>query len=171
MKHVLDKLGLRTRREIAKHLPDDTPGPSPQEAHGGEVSQGRLQEIRKQAEHLLRKILLRRRAELASETEAGLPGRRGPREIARVVLDSWRFRLQAIVEPNWGPLTGREREVAGLAACGLCNKTIAEAIDVSWRTVARHIGNAFAKLRVKSREELLAGGLMGPAEDLGPGKN
>ena len=53
-------------------------------------------------------------------------------------------------------LTGREREVATLAARGLTNRQIAERLGLSRRTVENHLQHAFDKLAVTSRDELEA---------------
>ncbi|MET1003063.1 MAG: LuxR C-terminal-related transcriptional regulator [Acidimicrobiia bacterium] len=51
-------------------------------------------------------------------------------------------------------LSKREREVASLAADGLTNKAIAEALFVSTRTVENHLQRAYEKLGIRSRDEL-----------------
>jgi DNA-binding CsgD family transcriptional regulator len=51
-------------------------------------------------------------------------------------------------------LTGREREVAGLAAGGQTAREIADGLVVSVRTVENHLQNAYTKLGVTSRAEL-----------------
>jgi DNA-binding NarL/FixJ family response regulator len=51
-------------------------------------------------------------------------------------------------------LSKREREVASLAADGLTNKAIAEALFVSSRTVENHLQRAYEKLGIRSRDEL-----------------
>jgi DNA-binding NarL/FixJ family response regulator len=48
-------------------------------------------------------------------------------------------------------LTKREVEVLRLVASGKTNRQIASALVISERTVARHVQNIFAKLRVRSR--------------------
>ena len=48
-------------------------------------------------------------------------------------------------------LTARELEVLRLVAAGMSNREIASALVISERTVARHLQNIFAKLRVSSR--------------------
>jgi DNA-binding NarL/FixJ family response regulator len=48
-------------------------------------------------------------------------------------------------------LTARELEVLRLVAAGKTNRDIASALVISERTVARHLQNIFAKLRVSSR--------------------
>lgn len=52
------------------------------------------------------------------------------------------------------PLTGREREIAGLVAAGLTNRQIAEQLVLSIRTVEGHVYKACFKLGVADREEL-----------------
>ncbi|MCV7073943.1 hypothetical protein H7H73_30300 [Mycobacterium rufum] len=51
-------------------------------------------------------------------------------------------------------LTASERRVAEMAAEGLSNKDIAQALFVTLRTVELHLSNAYAKLGIRSRHEL-----------------
>lgn len=51
-------------------------------------------------------------------------------------------------------LTAREREIVTLAASGLANRTIADRLVLSVRTVENHLQHAYAKLGVGSRDEL-----------------
>ena len=53
-----------------------------------------------------------------------------------------------------GELTPREREAAELAARGLTDREIAEALFLSIRTVHAHLRSAYAKLGVAGRGEL-----------------
>lgn len=53
-------------------------------------------------------------------------------------------------------LTPSERRVSELAANGLTNREIAQALFVSTKTVEFHLRNAFLKLRIRSRRELQA---------------
>jgi DNA-binding CsgD family transcriptional regulator len=55
-----------------------------------------------------------------------------------------------------GELTPTERRVAVLAAQGLANKEIAQALVVSVSTVEFHLSNTYAKLGVRSRTQLAA---------------
>jgi len=52
------------------------------------------------------------------------------------------------------PLSGREREIAMLAAAGLASKDIAERLYLSVRTVNNHLQHAYTKLGVTSRAGL-----------------
>ncbi|MFE4861501.1 ATP-binding protein [Streptomyces sp. NPDC056670] len=51
-------------------------------------------------------------------------------------------------------LSPREREVASLAATGHSNRQIAEALQLSPRTVEQHIAKALSKLNLRSRNDL-----------------
>lgn len=62
-------------------------------------------------------------------------------------------------------LSGREREIAELAARGMTNRDIAEELVVSERTVESHLYRVFAKLGVSARGELSV--RLGPT---GPGR-
>ncbi|MDZ7801804.1 MAG: LuxR C-terminal-related transcriptional regulator [Trueperaceae bacterium] len=53
-------------------------------------------------------------------------------------------------------LTARELEVLRLVAAGHSNKRIAGQLDLSVRTIERHLANVFAKLDVGSRSEATA---------------
>jgi DNA-binding NarL/FixJ family response regulator len=49
------------------------------------------------------------------------------------------------------PLTEREREVLRLVASGMTNRRIAQKLNISEKTVARHLSNMFTKLDLDSR--------------------
>ena len=51
-------------------------------------------------------------------------------------------------------LTPSERRVAEMAAGGLVNREIAQALFVTEKTVETHLGKAYSKLKVRSRKEL-----------------
>ena len=52
-------------------------------------------------------------------------------------------------------LTPSERRVAGMAAQGMTNREIAQALFVTQRTVEMHLSNAFRKLEIGSRTQLV----------------
>lgn len=56
-------------------------------------------------------------------------------------------------------LTGKERDVLRLAACGMSNSRIADHAGVSVRTVQAHLSHIFGKLGVGSRTEAVIKGL------------
>ncbi|MGH2989402.1 MAG: response regulator transcription factor, partial [Solirubrobacterales bacterium] len=53
-----------------------------------------------------------------------------------------------------GALTPREHRIAELAAQGLGNREIAQALFITRKTVEAHMRNIFRKLEISSREEL-----------------
>ncbi len=65
------------------------------------------------------------------------------------------IRAQTMAEP----LTDREIEVLRLAAEGLTNKAIGQALGISNRTVQGHLANIFGKLGVNSRTEAVTAAL------------
>ena len=85
-----------------------------------------------------------------------------------VLLQAAAFLLEMAGESEPGPvapqtgagtgasrLTARQREVARLAAVGSTARQIAEALAIGRRTVETHLGNAYAKLGVASKLELV----------------
>ena len=59
-------------------------------------------------------------------------------------------------------LTGREREVADLAASGLSSRAIGERLGITTRTVDNLLGRVDVKLGVAGRAELV--GVLGRSE-------
>jgi DNA-binding CsgD family transcriptional regulator len=55
---------------------------------------------------------------------------------------------------NADALTPREREVVQLVSAGNSNRQIAQQLVLSERTVESHVGNALAKLSLRSRSQL-----------------
>lgn len=54
-------------------------------------------------------------------------------------------------------LTASERRVADLAAQGMRNRDIAEALYVTLKTVKTHLGRIYMKLRIRGRRQLADG--------------
>lgn len=74
--------------------------------------------------------------------------------IARKVVDHFaRPTSERREGPTDGALTEREMEVLELAAKGMTNREIAQALSLSIRTVQAHLTNVFGKLGVGSRTE------------------
>ncbi len=65
-------------------------------------------------------------------------------------------RPRRIVQSGAAALTPSERRIAVMAAEGLANRDIAQALFVTLRTVEMHLSNAFRKLGVSSRTQLAA---------------
>jgi DNA-binding NarL/FixJ family response regulator len=57
------------------------------------------------------------------------------------------------VQERWSALTEREREVLALVAARKSNKEIAQALNVTVRTVEFHVSNVLGKLGLTSRVE------------------
>ena len=68
------------------------------------------------------------------------------RDVARIDELAGTARTRTV-----GQLTAREREVLALIASGRTNRAIAESLELSEKTVARHVSNIFVKLGVSSR--------------------
>ena len=65
-------------------------------------------------------------------------------------------RPRSVLRSGVDALTPSERRVADLAAEGLTNREIAQALFVTVRTVEMHLTAAYRKLDVSSRTALLA---------------
>ena len=91
-----------------------------------------------------------RRTLEAAEAAFGELGSPGWAEEARAELS----RVGARRPQPSGQLTPAERRVAELAADGLANKEIAQALFLSVKTVEGHLSHVYAKLGVRSRAKL-----------------
>src|SRR6185369_16688216 len=89
--------------------------------------------------------------------QAELTGARKVFESLGAVPDLMRTKALLITktEPAGG-LTSRELEVLRLIASGLTNRAIAEKLNISEKTVARHVSNIFIKLDLPSRSAATA---------------
>ncbi|MEU6415976.1 helix-turn-helix transcriptional regulator [Streptomyces spiralis] len=87
------------------------------------------------------------------------------REHGTEVVRTWRRGPQGYGDQ----LSPRELEVAGLAARGMTNRQIADALYISHRTVGQHLAGAMRKLGVSSRTALAVtaarAGLLPPEEE------
>ena len=71
--------------------------------------------------------------------------------LASKVLTEFQSYQKAEVSDVYQPLTPREREILQLMSEGLPNKTIANRLSISERTVTTHVANIYSKLHVNNR--------------------
>jgi class 3 adenylate cyclase/DNA-binding CsgD family transcriptional regulator len=101
---------------------------------------------------------LRRALDLAQRSGATLLAERAHEELIATGA-----RPRRIVQSGAASLTPSERRTAAMAAEGLSNREIAQALFVTLRTVEMHLSNAFRKLGVSSRTQLAAALAVDPA--------
>lgn len=77
-------------------------------------------------------------------------------ELAAAQLRLAGARPRRIAISGRASLTPSEHRVSDLASQGMSNKQIAQALFVTLRTVEMHLSNAYRKLGISSREELVA---------------
>ncbi|HSC74325.1 MAG TPA: AAA family ATPase [Gaiellaceae bacterium] len=94
---------------------------------------------------------LRQALELAQQSGATLLAEQAHEELIAAGA-----RPRRIVQTGAAALTPSERRIAAMAAEGLSNREIAQALFVTLRTVEMHLSNAFRKLDVSSRTQLPA---------------
>ncbi len=92
---------------------------------------------------------LRRAVELASRSGAHLIA-----DTARAELLASGARPRRVALSGAASLTARERRVAHLAAEGLSNPEIAQALFITRKTVEKHVGEVLRKLELPSRTEI-----------------
>jgi DNA-binding CsgD family transcriptional regulator len=95
------------------------------------------------------RTFLARGLDLADRSGADPLAERAEAELARAGARPRRRALTGIAA-----LTASERRVARMAADGLSNKAIAQALFVTLRTVEMHLSRSYAKLEITSRREL-----------------
>ena len=115
---------------------------------GGELRRGGQ---RREARERLRVGL-----DLAHRCEASVLATRAHEELVAAGARPRRERLSGSEA-----LTPRERQVAQLAARGVRNREIAQRLFITQKTVEWHLGNAFRKLELHSRDSLI--GALGDA--------
>ncbi len=96
-------------------------------------------------------------AQAAEAHEASGERRRAAASAARAVAlarAAGEVHSPALQRVGVRPLTGREREVAALAAEGLSNPSIAQRLHLSVRTVETHLAHAYTKLGISTRTAL-----------------
>jgi len=144
-------------------------------AEGGERGLGLLRESasvlersgarleRARTQHELGAALRRagRRADAREPLEAAMDlahrcGALALEEEARTELRAAGARPRRPVRSGADALTASERRVAAMAADGLSNRDIAQALFVTARTVETHLAHAYRKLGIASRAELRA---------------
>jgi DNA-binding CsgD family transcriptional regulator len=92
---------------------------------------------------------LTRGLDLANQCGATVLSRRALDELAATGARPRHVRLTGL-----DSLTASERRVAQMAACGLSNVEIAQALFVTRKTIEKHLGNTYTKLSVKTRADL-----------------
>ncbi|MDG9711380.1 ATP-binding protein [Streptomyces sp. DH10] len=100
-----------------------------------------------------------RRSEARTALESGMDGAWscGATALAQRASEELRAggaRPRRLALTGVDALTGAERGVAGLAAQGLTNRQIAEALVISLHTVETHLRHVFHKLDITSRKQL-----------------
>ena len=78
-----------------------------------------------------------------------------PRSIIQRMLDHYRLAVKVNGEGREMLLTQRQIEVLGYLAKGLSNREIAEALNISYATVVRHVYNIYRRMGVRNRMEAL----------------
>ena len=78
------------------------------------------------------------------------------RERAREELTATGVRLRRDAQTGLDSLTPSERRIVERAAAGASNREIAQALFVTVKTVEMHLGHAYRKLGISSRNELAA---------------
>jgi DNA-binding CsgD family transcriptional regulator len=105
--------------------------------------------LRRKGHRLESREPLRRALDLASECGAWALAERAREELVTAGARPRRERISGIAA-----LTASERRVAEMAAKGMTNREIAQALFVTMKTVAAHLTHTYQKLDISSRDEL-----------------
>ena len=108
---------------------------------------------------LLRRHGQRKAATAALRAGMELADRLGATALVGCAADELRLagaRPRRIATRGRDSLTPGEHRVSNLAVQGMSNKEIAQALFVTLRTVEMHLSNAYRKLEIASREQLVA---------------
>ena len=105
--------------------------------------------LRRRGERVAAREPLRRALDLADTGGLDAIAARAREELR---VSGARVRRPAL--SGLGSLTPSERRIVDLAAGGMSNPEIAQALFVTVKTVEMHLGNAYRKLDVRSRHEL-----------------
>jgi DNA-binding CsgD family transcriptional regulator len=106
--------------------------------------------LRRAGKRVDARSVLRGGAELAQRCGAGILARQAHEELLAAGAKPRSTALSGVES-----LTPSERRVATMAAEGLGNREIAQALFVTLRTVEMHLSNAFRKLDISSRTQLV----------------
>ena len=85
---------------------------------------------------------------------AGRLGAHGLAERANEEIAATGARPRRVLQTGLDALTASERRVAQLAADGMTNKEIAQALFITMKTVEVHLSHAYRKLEISSRGQL-----------------
>jgi DNA-binding CsgD family transcriptional regulator len=107
--------------------------------------------LRRRGRRAIARPPLRAGLDLAQRCAATALARRAHDELVATGARPRRFVLSGL-----DALTGSERRVAEMAAEGLTNREIAQALFVTEKTVEAHLGHTFRKLDIGSRSQLPA---------------
>jgi DNA-binding CsgD family transcriptional regulator len=106
--------------------------------------------LRRQGDRVAAREPLRQALTLAHDCGAG-----ALLEHVRKELTATGARVRRDAQTGFDSLTPSERRIVERAAAGATNREIAQALFVTVKTVEMHLGNAYRKLEVSSRSQLI----------------
>jgi two-component system nitrate/nitrite response regulator NarL len=144
--------GLRILRELAPRLPETKIVMLTVSTNQRDV----LEAVRLGAAGYLTKDLdpaaLLRAIRGAADGDLAMPRRLAARAI-RDLVEASRSRSPRVTRGGLEQLSPREEEILRLLSEGLTDREIAEALQISSRTVETHVGNILRKLEARNRAE------------------